>query len=382
MAHLLPAEVGLTSGKRWRRRGTVALVGVALGVFLLPVFESHQALVNSDWPAFATGGRLAASDPVNLYDLKAQAREQRVITGGAALQAHDEEGLLPFDMPPWVALLNAPFAALGTDVGARLWIVLELAALAAGLYLLAPPGRRVSALPGFAAVPTALAAINAQTDGLVILGIGAAWALWRRDHRLTAGLALGLCMVKPQLVLPLAAALLVTRSWRVLGGWAAATLALMLVTAMRDPRWLPEWPAFLAAHAGRVGTELGPIQLVWSSGLPRGPQVAAAATVVLLAITAVLLAARRLPAGPAAGTVVAGGLLAAPHALGSDLVLLPAALVLGEGTAWRAWVAVSSLALAAAVLKGTLGSPVMGIAVISLVLVQIGRRRSAPPAGL
>ena len=56
-------------------------------------------------------------------------------------------------------------------------------------------------------MPTALLLLNAQLDGIVALGIGAAFALWSRPF--LAGLALGLTLVKPQLVLPLGAALLV-----------------------------------------------------------------------------------------------------------------------------------------------------------------------------
>ena len=204
---------------RWRKRGTAAIAGVVFALFVVPLLEPHQSLLNSDWPALATGGSLAVSDPAHLYDIRVQAAQQKRITGGEVLAARDEEGLLPFDMPPWVALLNAPFAALGTDVGGRLWILFGLVALAAGLILLAPPGQRLDSRPALASVPTALAVVNAQTDGLVVLGLGAAWTFAKRDHPLGAGAALGLCLVKPQLVLPLGTALIVMHSWRSLRRW-------------------------------------------------------------------------------------------------------------------------------------------------------------------
>jgi len=358
------------------------VAGVIFALFVVPLVEPHQSLLNSDWPALATGGALAVSDPAHLYDIRVQDAQQRRITGGEVLVARDEEGLLPFDMPPWVALLNAPFAALGTDLGGRLWILAGLVALAAGFFLLATPGRRIDSLPALAAVPTALAVVNAQTDGLVVLGIGAAWAMWNRDQPLAAGAALGLCLVKPQLVLPLGTALLVTRSWRVLAGWAGAGAALAALSALREPRWLLDWPRFLAAHAGRVGTELGPIQFVWSSGQPRSAQLAAAALVVLLAIAGVLLLAWRRPPNLAAGILVAGGLLAAPHALGSDLVLVPAALLVGQRGTWLAWILVSVLALVAALSKGTLVSTMAGTALVGMVLLQLRVTPAVSPAGL
>lgn len=349
------------------------MLGAALGICAVPLVDSHQALVNSDWPAFATGGRLAVSDPTHLYDLDVQRGVQRDIVGGASLRERDEMGLLPFNMPPWVALLNAPFAALGTDIGARLWIALELAALGLGMFLLAPPGRRLAALPAFAAVPTALTALNAQTDGLVVLGLGAAWALRRDDRHFLSGAALGLCLVKPQLVLPLGAALLVTRAWPELLGWASAAGALLLAVAARQPHWIVDWPRFLSLTAGRVGTELGPAQFVWSSPLSRPQQLTGAGLVALAAIVVVLIVARRLPRGQAAGVVVAGGLLSAPHALGSDTVLLAGGLVVSARGRWWTWLLLSVLALAAAVFKGTLGAPVAGVLLVSLCLFHIAR---------
>lgn len=49
---------------RWLMRARVALLGVGIGIAAFPLIESEQSLVNSDWPAFAVGGRLAFSgDP-------------------------------------------------------------------------------------------------------------------------------------------------------------------------------------------------------------------------------------------------------------------------------------------------------------------------------
>ena len=42
---------------RWRWRGNIALLGVALAFVLFPVLPNDD-VVNSDWPAFATGARL------------------------------------------------------------------------------------------------------------------------------------------------------------------------------------------------------------------------------------------------------------------------------------------------------------------------------------
>ena len=176
---------------RWRWRGNIALLGVALAFVLFPVLPNDD-VVNSDWPAFATGARLIVSDPSHLYDLKVQQRVESDVTGGRVLVTLGIQGILPFLAPAWVALLAVPFEALGTDLGGRLWILFGLACLVAGLYLATRPRPPTAILPAFASVPTALMMLNAQLDGIVALGIGGAIALWSRPY--LAGLALGLTL--------------------------------------------------------------------------------------------------------------------------------------------------------------------------------------------
>ena len=103
---------------------------------------------------------------------------------------------------------------------------------------------------------------------------------------------------------------------------------------------------------------------------------------LVVAIAGVLLLAWRRPPNVAAGILVAGGLLAAPHALGSDLVLVPAALVVGQRGTWLVWALVSILALVAALSKGTLASPLAGTALVALVLVQLRRTTARSAANL
>jgi len=102
----------------WRWRGNVALLGVALAFFLLPLLPNED-VINSDWPAFATGARLIESDPGHLYDLEAQQRVQLDVTGGRTLVTLGIHGILPFLAPAYVALLAVPFELLGTDIGGR-----------------------------------------------------------------------------------------------------------------------------------------------------------------------------------------------------------------------------------------------------------------------
>src|SRR5438067_8369260 len=153
---------------RWRWRGSVALLAVCLAFVIYPLLPNDD-VINSDWPAFATGARLIVSDSGHLYDFDSQTRVERQVTGGRVLVTLGIEGILPFLAPAWVALLAVPFEEFGTEIGGRLWILFGLICLGAGLYFATRPRPRTAILPAFAAVPTALLLLNAQLDGIVAL---------------------------------------------------------------------------------------------------------------------------------------------------------------------------------------------------------------------
>ncbi len=369
---------------RWLTRGRVVLLGVAIGIAAFPLLESEQSLVNSDWSAFAVGGRLAFSgDPDLLYNGPAQVRVQAAITGGVRLNAGDQGSLLPFDQPPWIALLAAPFAGIGNDPGARLWILVELAALAVGLSLLVGRAQpRWRALVAFAAVPTALMALNAQVDGLVVLGLGGAFALWRSDRRVLAGCSLGLCLAKPHLVVGLAIVLLLAKEWRVVAGWALAAAGLLGAVAIRDPRWPVQWLRFLATDVRHIGSELSPVGAALRLPMGQAPALAAAIGVLALVVAATVLLAQRRRDTPneALAVVVTGSLLAAPHALESDLVLAAAAVALAGGAGWLTWGGLSAAAVVIAVTHDLPASTILSVALVGALTLRLGLRRLPPPA--
>ncbi|MFI5282052.1 MAG: glycosyltransferase family 87 protein [Candidatus Dormibacterales bacterium] len=328
------------SAARWRWRGSVALLAVAVAFVVYPLTEKGDDVINSDWPAFATGARLIVSDPGHLYKTEVQRRVELDVTGGRTLVTLGINGILPFVAPAWVALPAVPFELLGTELGGRLWILFGLACLLVGLLLAVRPRPPSAVLPAFASVPTALLLLNAQLDGLVALGVGAAMALWSRPY--LAGIALGLTLMKPQLALPLGAALIATRHWKVLAGWAAAGALLWAVPALLDPRWVFEW---LPALGGPVQPGSREIDLAhFATALPeaswRGLGVAA---LTAAGIGGVLALAYRVGSElrPAAAVLVAGGVLVAPHALPTDLVMIAVALAIWEKARWHDWLLLS-----------------------------------------
>ena len=366
----------------WGWRGQVALTAVALGFLVYPITEPASYVINSDWPAFATGAKLVLTDPSHLYDLDVQERVQLEVTGGARLVTPGIHGILPFLAPAWVAVFAVPFELLGTELGGRLWILFGLACLAIGLWL--GSGRRHprDVLPAFASVPTALMLLNAQLDGMVALGLGGAIALWSRPY--LAGVALGLTLMKPQLVVPLGLALLLRRSWRVLAGWAAAGVVLWASFALLDWRWVLDWLAPISTPVQSFSREVDLPH--FGTALPAGAQLIGVAILALAAVVAVLALAwrRRTDFQAAAGVIIAGGVIAAPHALPADLVLVSLALIVWGRARWYDWLLLSTGAVVAALTPAPVPA-IAGLVVIGWVCLRAGgvislRRRERRPA--
>jgi hypothetical protein len=352
---------------RWQWRATVALLGVAVAFVIYPLTEGSSDIINSDWTPFATGARLILTDPAHLYDLDKQKQVQSDVTGGETLVTLGINGILPFLAPAWVALVAAPFELLGTALGGRLWILFGLACLAIGLYLATRPRSPTAILPAFASVPTAIMMLNAQLDGIVALGIGAAIALWSRPY--LSGLALGLTLMKPQLVLPLGAAMLVSRRWRLLAGWATAGVVLWASVAVLNPRWVLDWlaPTGTTITPGSREVDLPHLGTLLGTSL----QTYAVAALTLAAIVGVVLLAWRSRDDfrAAAAILTAGGVLAAPHALPADLVIVGVALAICGQARWHDWLLLS----VGAVIAGFAPLPVPPIAGVLLVGYLCGR---------
>jgi len=357
------------------------MLAVAVGFVIYPLIESEGDVINSDWPAFATGARIMVDDPGHLYDFDVQRRVELGVTGGRTLVTLGINGILPFVAPAWVAFFAVPCELLGTNLGGRLWILFGLACLAIGLYLAVRPRPPTAVLPAFASVPTALVLLNAQLDGMVALGVGAAIALWSRPF--LAGLCLGLTLLKPQLMLPAGAALLVTRRWRVLAGWAAAGFFLSAAAALLNPRWVFQW---LPALNGPVRPGSREVDFAhFGTAFPTAVQGYAVAVLSLVALVAVLALAwrRRAKVRPAAAVIVAGGVLVAPHALPTDLVLVAVALAVWGEASWYDWLVLSAGAAVAAFTPAPVPA-VLGVLVIGWVCLRAGgiltwsRREPAP----
>src|ERR1700738_4552272 len=111
---------------RWRWRGSVALLAVAVAFVIYPLVEGENDVINSDWPAFATGARILVSDPGHLSALDVHRRAELDVTCARTRITLCINGILPFVVPAYVAFFPVPFELLGTNLGGRLWILFGL----------------------------------------------------------------------------------------------------------------------------------------------------------------------------------------------------------------------------------------------------------------
>jgi alpha-1,2-mannosyltransferase len=195
---------------------------------------------------------------------------------------------------------------------------------------LAPYGRLVALLA--AASPLFFALVRyAQLSAITLLLLSLVLAALRRNRRFLAGIILGTMIFKPQLGLVLGIALVMSAEWRIVAGAAAAGLAQITLawavsstSAMRryaDVLWqLLLDPSLVQIYPTEVHSLRGFLQLL----LPHSPLVnviSITSTVALLAL-AIRVWKNGSDMGVRWGTMVLLTILASPHLLTYDLLLL------------------------------------------------------------
>jgi hypothetical protein len=346
----------------------------------------------SDFTASYVGGTLLREGHgAAIYDEGLQAALH------ASLVAPDRHGNLPFVNPPAAAVLVAPLTLLSLPAAYRLWQVAQLLMLALALLVAAraaPWPRELRrrgavgavALAAFAGTGTLALGLLAQWDGLSALGVAAAYALWRRQAGFAAGvvLALSASVAKPHLAIGLAALLLGWRERRTIAGaLTGVAVAVAVSLAAVGPSGLiafaaaartdaTRWPlASLLGFNGLSGSWLGDGAAAQVIGA-----ACSAAALVACVVLGRRLARGRIALEPCLAAALLLSLVASPHLLAHDLVLLAPALVAlaawaARGEGWAAWPGRTSRAI------------LVGWLVLCLVAaVDLGSQQPAPPGRL
>ncbi len=188
-----------------------------------------------DFNCFYTGAQVYRHNPGHLlYDLPLQLRTEQQMFGF-------DEGLgskyfLPFNHSPYELALWLPLTMLPFHLAFWVWRIVSVGLLALTSWLLAkvPDLKRPAPiifvmLLAFFPVPSSL--MSGQDTALTLFLFAVSLWFLRTGKYVYAGMVLGLCLYKPQLVVPVIGVLVLCRFWRVLAGFASSGAAVLAISS-------------------------------------------------------------------------------------------------------------------------------------------------------
>jgi alpha-1,2-mannosyltransferase len=346
MAHIWQ---GLRTGE-WltaaRMRGYSLIL---LGIFILAfagwiaisdgMVDRNGKPIGTDFSSFYAAGSLVLDGrPGDVYDMAAHyAREQRIF--GAATPYY---GWL---YPPIFLLVATPLAVMPYTLALAVWQISTFALYLSviGAIVRRIPGNVIGPmwLPIAAGFPAVFINLGHGQNGLLTAGLLGAALLALPARPVLSGILFGALAYKPQLALVVPFALLAAGQWRTIIAAGITVLALMAVTSLIFGADL--WLAFAAStetsrklliEQGSVGFEklqsVFAVVRMWGAGVPAAYAIqgAVSATVVCCTAWAWRSACNH---DLKAAILVAATLLASPHILDYDLVILALAIAFTVG---------------------------------------------------
>ena len=334
------------------------VVALAAAGFLVILLQPRAARLSSDFTINYSAGVLVRQGHFAApYRQAALADTMRRVAPDGAIDPR-----LPFSLPLVAALPFAALSLLSIDLAFRVWQIVAAALLLVAVLILQrarPLDRKAPAfamLGLLAAVPTWTALTEGQVTPLLVVGGALLVAALSRDRWGLAAAGGALLAIKPQYLPAYLLVVLAARRWRMLlVAGVAATLVLMSPLAAGAGGMAAMVHNALRANQA-VAIRLDEAWIgVLGPALPAVAATAVAIAVYLAVLAALGLTAWRRPASTTGFAVlaVALSLLASPHALPHDLLML----------AVPAWLAVDLF------FEGRLPNPIPGLLLIDLALL-------------
>jgi len=271
---------------------------IVLHAWMFFSFRKEIATGYPDFTIFYTAGKcIVQGRGRQLYDLETQFAIQREF----ASEVKHRENPLPFNHPPFQALLFAPLARLPYVAAYLVWAAFNMTLILGFCKLLRPwlPSLLgfLPALPllsMFAFFPVIMALLQGQDSILLLFLYGLVFSALATGRGFVAGLCLGLALFKFQLVLPFVVVLLVRRQWRAIAGFVITSFVLLLVSAaVVGWKGVMAYPRFVLGLS-RSGAQAGiyPRDMPNLRGLVAGSLHLAGlpATLLIVALSIALLA--------------------------------------------------------------------------------------------
>jgi len=269
------------------------------------LFWKARVLVRQGYPDFTifyTAGKMLRQGMGHqLYDAQVQFEVQKKFVG----QIPSRHGPLPYNHPPFEALIFLPLTLLPYRQAFIAWDLLNLAALFGVALLLRRSGRMLSGIAPWEFVIASLAFfpvfasfLQGQDSVLLLLLCALGFRALRRDADSLAGCWFALGTFKFQLMIPLLLLMVIWNRRRVAASFAAVSILLVLVSAgLVGWQSLLRYPGYVLQVAksptlGGVPEELMPnlrgVLLGWpfSNSGTAGTLVALFASVLVLVFAA------------------------------------------------------------------------------------------------
>lgn len=194
---------------------------------LIPVDATFQSMAGEtaggDFSVFYIAGQMVSKERYDtLYqaDTFAAAREKIFSPLG--------DGKLFFNYPPTAFLLFLPMSKLPYMPAYSLWIILMLTGTALTVYAFT----RSKQLTAAALLSPAFlwCIITGQIGFLTTIIMGSGLYMLTKGHKMTAGMVLGLLIIKPHVALALPICLIATKQWRTILGGIISSVTLVLIS--------------------------------------------------------------------------------------------------------------------------------------------------------
>jgi len=218
------------------------VLAVFLGTMLLLhliIAWGSRSLISKGYPDFTifySAGKIVGSGlGPQLYDESTQYRIQQEFAAGVTTR----QGPLPYNHPPFEALLFVPITWFPYAIAFVLWDILNILVLLALLPLLRPYLpllRRASPMSllfgSLAFFPVFIALLQGQDILVLVLLLTLTFVSLKRKRDFAAGCWLGFGLFRLHFVLPFVPILLLQKKYKAILGIAAMALVLAVVSAM------------------------------------------------------------------------------------------------------------------------------------------------------
>jgi len=303
-----------------------------LGNVLAEILRSLRDAYNTDFlSSFYTAASMLRHGDHTIYCSGClQAHAQQLFHTGSAIFRFQ------YDNPPLGAWLLQPLTYLSPEMALATFLLVTCIAVGAAGWLLRhhlnrDPRRVLIGVLAFASLPAAMTFAYGQWDGLLALAVTGAFVALQQDRRVLAGMLIAVLLLKPQLVWLVPIVVAIAGSWRIFSGIIISAfvygLTSIAILGWSDTYlWVRQISPNIVARAG-----LSLPHMLVSFGATSSMVVASSA-VLAVVVTVTLLIARSWLRSLTRQQQLAVGLLvsmlAAPHLLSYDLIIVAPVIVL------------------------------------------------------